>query len=178
MELPGSSNTDKLSDMLHPDACSSTNLPIDIITEIDSINWTSFSTAYGTAEKTIPFYLKNLFCVDDKIAMNATHQLWCSLCHQHAYISTAALPAYDVLKTGLLQLSDKIKIEILDIFLGFATCTSKIYFDQQGSAPADWEIKMQQKLINDKPVFQKLSFHTDKEISSFANAICTHLRDR
>ena len=46
--------------------------------------------------------------------------------------SRPALPACDVLMLGLQELDDELKVELLDIFLGFAVCTGR-------SAEADWE---------------------------------------
>jgi hypothetical protein len=157
----------KTSDILIPNACP-TNIPSEIAEKIEKVNWADFETAYGNAEKTIPFYLKNLFCQDTKIAMDATHQLWCSLCHQHAYISAAALPSYEILKIGLLQLDDKLKIELLDIFRGFSECTSDKYFIAIKRTPQNWERELKQKLIVDIDLFKELAKHTDEEISVFA----------
>jgi hypothetical protein len=107
--------------------------------------------------------------------MDATHQLWCSLCHQHAYISTAALPSYDILKIGLLQLDDKLKIELLDIFRGFSECTKNDYFAATKEAPKKWELELKQKLISDISIFTELSGNNDELISHFATTICENL---
>lgn len=157
----------KTSDTLIPKVCT-TNIPSEIGEKIDKINWADFETAYGNAEKTIPFYLKNLFCSDTEIAMDATHQLWCSLCHQHAYISTAALPSYEILKIGLLQLDDKLKIELLDIFQGFSECTSDRYFVSRKIEISDWEAEIKQKLYRDIKLFKELTKHSNEIIAVFA----------
>ena len=164
----------KTSDILIPNICP-TNIPSEIVEKIATVNWADFETAHGNAQQTIPFYLKNLFCSDTKIAMDATHQLWCSLCHQHAFISTAALPAYDILKIGLLQLDDKLKIEVLDIFRGFSECTSDKYFIAVKRTPLNWELELKQKLILDINLFKKMATHTDEEISAFASNVIEDL---
>jgi hypothetical protein len=164
----------KLADDLIPKNCL-TPISNEISSLIDIIKWSDFETAYGNAEKTIPFYLKNLFCTDTKIAMDATHQLLCSLCHQHANISTAALPTYDILKIGLLQLDDKLKIELLDIFRGFSECTRNDYFAATKEAPKKWELELKQKLISDFSIFTELSGNNDELISHFATTICEDL---
>lgn len=143
---------DKASNIIIPKICP-TNIPFEIEAKIDKVNWANFETAYGNAEKTIPIYLKNLFCDDAKIAMDATHQLWCSLCHQQAYISSAVLPSYDILKIGLLQLDDKLKIELLDIFQGFSECTNGKYYTSINRTANNWEQEVRQKLINDIILF-------------------------
>lgn len=163
-----------ISDILIPKFCR-TNIPSEIESKIDSINWADFETAYGNAENTIPFYLKNLFCSDTSIAMHATHQLWCSLCHQHAFVSTAALPSYDILKIGLLQLNDELKIELLDIFKGFSECTCEKYLTPRTAR--DWEQEIRHKLISDIKLFEDLAKHSDEGISSFAVEIVDSLKN-
>jgi hypothetical protein len=154
------------ADILTPGNCLA-GIPQAIIEQVEAVKWAGFETAYGNAANTIPFYLKNLFCTDTKIAMGATHQLWCSLCHQHAYVSSAALPAYDILKVGLLQLSDVVKVELLDIFLGFADCTN--------SESTGWEAQLWRKLQADSLLFKELSTHTNGLIADFAGKIVERL---
>jgi hypothetical protein len=163
----------QLPDTLKPKLCS-TVIPHEISNKIEEVNWIDFGTAYGNAGNTIPYYLKNLYCADTKIAMDATHQLWCSLCHQHAYISDAALPAYDILKEGLLVLDDDLKCEILDIIKGFAFCTSQEYYTSPNELVA-WEKELQQKLISDRTIFESFKNHTDLSIAELAKQICQFL---
>ena len=72
---------------------------------IDEIDWSQYETAYGNAAQDIPHFqagktpsvprsLWDLFSGDRERAIRATGDLWAGLCHQHAYISSAALPAY------------------------------------------------------------------------------------
>ncbi|WP_316786817.1 hypothetical protein [Pedobacter frigiditerrae] len=145
-----------------------TEIPVAITKQIDNINWSTFETAYGNAEKTTPFYLKNLFCKDMEIAMDATHQLWCSLCHQHAFISSASLPSYDILKIGLLELDDLLKVELLDIFQGFAYCSSPTF---SNALREPWELQLREKLANDKQLFEDFTKHKDEVIVCFAERI-------
>ncbi|MCU0392389.1 MAG: hypothetical protein MUE81_14830 [Thermoflexibacter sp.] len=161
-------NKRKTSDILTPKICP-TEIPIEIISVIDKIDWKDFETAYGNAEKTIPYYLKNLFCADFKIAYEATHQLWCSLCHQHVILSNASLPAYDILKIALFKLDDDLKIELLDIFKGFAYCS--IYLDSK-DVQKEWVFQVRQKLLDDFEVFKNLIHHSEKQIAEFSKDIC------
>lgn len=165
----------EIPDLLKPKPCPTPISP-EIALEIDKINWQGFGTAYGNTAKTIPYYLKNLFCSDLEVAKGASHQLWCSLCHQHAFISSAALPSYDILKTGLLVLNDDMKSEILDIFVGFAFCMSQEYITMPNELN-NWEKELQQKLINDRRLFNELSIHDDEYISKFAQELCSHLEN-
>lgn len=109
----------------------------DIKNQIQSIDWSQYETAYGNAGEDIPSYtdpkhiipkmetqLLNLFSDDHEIAMEATHNLWCGLCHQYSFVSSAALPACEFLLYGLKTLDNELKIELLDILRGFVSVIS------------------------------------------------------
>ena len=152
-------------------------IPIEVSDKINQVNWKDFKTAYGNAENTIPLYLRNLFSTNYEIAFEATHNLWCSLCHQHAFISSASLPSYDILKFGVINLNDELKIEILDIFKGFSYCTSKDYYSEITTPIPTWEKLLKEELISDIVIFKELAFHNDELISSFAKDIIADLTD-
>lgn len=140
--------------------------------QIDSIKWENFETAYGNAKETTPDYLKNIYNSDEKIAMKATHHLWCSLCHQHAYISSASLPAYEIIKDRIIECNEKLKIELLDIMYGFAACSNHKTEDGKYN---DLTAKMKRKLLKDKAIFKELALHKDEEIKDFAESILEEL---
>ena len=145
-----------------------------ILNQIDEIKWENFETAYGNAKDTTPNYLKDIYSSDEKIAMQATHHLWCSLCHQHAYISSASLPAYEIIKNRLIECEDKLKIELLDIMYGFAACSNhKTEYEEYNNLTT----KMKSKLLKDKAIFQELSTHNDEEIKDFAESILEELEN-
>lgn len=100
--------------------------------------------------------------------MRAASDLWAGLCHQHAYISSAALPAYDFLMIALRELDDGLKVELLDIFLGFAVCTGR-------SAETDWERQLRDKLTSHLPVFAGLVSSENEDISYFSGRIVEEL---
>ena len=146
---------------------------------IDEIDWSQYETAYGNAAQDIPHFqcgqtpsvprsLGELFSGDWNRAMAATSDLWAGLCHQHAYVSSAALPACDVLMLGLQELDDELKVELLDIFLGFAACTGR-------SAETDWEKQLREKLTNHLPVFAGLVSSEHEDISYFSQRIVEEL---
>ena len=104
--------------------------------------------------------------------------LWCSLCHQHAYITSASLPAYEFLLYALLNLDDYIKIEILDIFTGFAVCTSYQISNVSvfnKSTSTTWIYQLREKLKNNLEIFKSFNFNTDEDISCFSKRICEYL---
>lgn len=158
----------------------------DVEKMIYKIRWKEYKTAYGNADEDIPHYvpIKNtrgytpkvstslfeLFSPDKKKSMDATHDLWCGLCHQHSYVSTAALPSFDVLLIALKTLDDRIKVEILDIFLGFAYCTSN-----DDILMNNWKGLLRNKMIENIEYFKELSEHSSEEISSFALNILDEL---
>ena len=146
---------------------------------IDEIDWSQYETAYGNAAQDIPHFqagktpsvpnsLWALFSGDRERAMRAASDLWAGLCHQHAYVSSAALPACDVLMLDLQELDDELKVELLDIFLGFAACTGR-------SAETDWEKQLREKLTNPLPVFAGLVSSEHEDISYFSQRIVEEL---
>ena len=146
---------------------------------LDSVDWSQYETAYGNAAQDIPHFqcgqtpsvprsLWELFSGDRERAMRAASDLWAGLCHQHAYISSAALPAYDFLMLALREADDKLKVELLDIFLGFAVCTGR-------SSEADWERQLREKLANGLPVFAGLAVSENEDIAYFSERIVEEL---
>lgn len=157
-----------------------------ILELITTTDWSQYETAYGNASEDIPCYvqtgdnrgctpkikqsLTDLFSDDTKTAMQATHDLWCGLCHQHSFVSSAALPAFDILLYALQNLNDEIKVEILDILFGFAICTS------DEDSPASWHGQLREKLKQNKEYIQSLVGHKNEEIDSFAKDIMEELQ--
>jgi hypothetical protein len=143
---------------------------------IDEIDWSQYETAYGNAAQDIPHFqagktpsvprsLWDLFSGDRERAIRATGDLC-----QHAYISSAALPAYDFLMIALRELDDELKVELLDIFLGFAVCTGR-------SAETDWEKQLRDKLTSHLPVFAGLVSSGNEDIAYFAERIMEEITD-
>jgi len=145
--------------------------------EINKINWLQYETAYSATGEKIAIYLKELFCEDKERILEATHMLWCSLCHQHAYISSAALPSYEFLKYALLNFDDYIKIEILDIFAGYAVCIKyNYYYSINKSNEISWIYQLKIKLTNDIKLFEDLASYPNEDISYFAKSICEYIK--
>ena len=147
---------------------------------IGAVDWYRYETAYGNAAQDIPHFqcgqtpsvphsLEKLFSGNWNKAMQAASDLWAGLCHQHAYVSSAALPAYDFLILALQEADDKLKVELLDIFLGFAVCTGRF------SSDALWPRQLRDKLTADLPIFAALAASEHEEVSDFAQDIVTEL---
>lgn len=147
---------------------------------IDEIDWSQYETAYGNAAQDIPHFqagktpsvpssLWALFFGNREKAMAAANDLWCGLCHQHAYVSSAALPAYDFLMIGLKELDDDLKVELLDILLGFAVCTERF------SSDTLWPRQLRNKLKADRPIFAALAESENGDIAYFTESILQSL---
>jgi len=133
------------------------------------IPWESFSTAYGSASD-VPLEIENLFSHDLSIAKEASHKLWCGLCHQHAFVSSAALPALPFLLLALNQVSDSLKIEILDMLAGFAKC-SKLQLSEY------WAFKLREELVKEIQLFEMLSKSGNTDVAEFAIWVCEELSE-
>ena len=149
---------------------------------ISEIDWSRYETAYGNAAQDIPHFqcghtpsvpssLRALFSGGHESAMKATSDLWAGLCHQHAYVSSAALPAYDFLMLALQEADEKLQVELLDIFLGFAVCTARF------SSEAAWPRQLREKLKADLPIFTELIPSENEDISYFAGRIVEELNE-
>ena len=88
---------------------------------IRAIDWSRYETAYGSANR-VGEQLLALFDSPPR-SMEAASWLWGALCHQRAYVSSAALPALPFILQALEQADPELQVEILDILLGFASCS-------------------------------------------------------
>jgi hypothetical protein len=139
---------------------------------LHTIDWSSYRTAYGVAA-TVPDQLRRLASTNRDDAMQASHDLWCGLCHQHAYVSSAALPALPFLLEVLRTANDALTVEILDIILGFAVCTSPV---QRCHLPL-WTQELRTQLKEAFPQFEHLRHHTNTEIADFADSVRQYLEE-
>lgn len=152
--------------------------PEQINPMIEAVDWSQYETAYGNAveEKTksffckrkrkpyhvnVPMCLRKLFADDTAAAVHAASDLCAALCHQHVYVSSSALPAYEML-LYCLQTTDCVPLQeaLMDIFYGFTVCTKTI---QQ-----EWAAELRRKLERDEGVFQHFLHHENEIIADFA----------
>ena len=138
----------------------------------DETRWEDFQTAYDSASA-VPALLAELQSGDHDTAMKAAHELWCSLCHQHAFISNASLPACPAIINALASASDELAVEILDILLGFAICSGPDFSDRHGHQ--EWKNELRTLMRTDLPRFQMLAASGNKEIAEFASLIIQNL---
>lgn len=150
---------------------------MNIEKEIASIKWENYDTAYGNALE-ISELLNEVFSIDKIKALNATNKLWGSLCHDHAFISSSALPSYKFLRYALFSLDEYIKVEILDIFFGFARCLKKSHFEDLNREPYLWEIELLELFSEDKNIFENFISNENEDISYFASSILDALNNK
>lgn len=144
----------------------------DFPERVASVPWHSFATAYGTGHQ-VGQWLIDLTAADWDTTSSAAHSLWCSLCHQHAYVSPAAAPALPFLLEVAGEAEDRLLIELLDIFLGLASCSRP-----PGSAwPAggEWVDELWNGLRSRGAWFEKLKESQNDEVAGLATEVVTHL---
>jgi len=153
---------------------------------LDAIQWSNYKTAYGNAGSEHRFenasgqptsrwgsvadQLDELASNDDAKALEASHHLWCCLCHQHAYVSSAALPALPFLLEVLDGAGEQLTIEILDILTGFAECSRT-----RDGGQSDWIRELREQLLVARPRFESLAKHRNQEIVDWAGRILDEL---
>jgi len=129
---------------------------------VNSIDWPKFKTAYGNASF-IPQQLNVLESGSQQEQLKAAHELWCGLCHQHSFISSAAEPALPILLSLINDVPEKVQVEIMDILLGFSVCSL-----------SDEELfhkNIRVNLKSNTALFTTLKNHSNEVVASFATEI-------
>jgi len=150
---------------------------------LEAIPWAEFGTAYGPAVK-VPDQLRRLAESDPKAAREASHELWCGLCHQHVQVGSAALPALPFMLEVLDSASRGLTVAILDIVLGFALGVNwqRVVEFQRSRGHTEiqperaWVTDLRAALLAQLPRFEKLASAPDEEIKDFAQRIVSELR--
>ena len=142
-----------------------------------AIPWADFGTAYGPAVN-VPDQLRRLAGPDEQAALAASHELWCGLCRQHAYVSSAAAPALPFLLEVLDRAGEQLAIEILDMLMGFAVCT-RPGAGSAGpgfypSAPG-WVGELRAAVAAERPRLERLATHPNAEVADFARGVLEEL---
>ena len=127
--------------------------------------------AYGSA-RDVGRWLIELTSPDWGTAFHASHMLWCSLCHQHAYISPAAESALPFLFEVAKEADERLLVELLDIFCGFAVCS-----EPPGAAlpEGDWVKSLRAKLIDEVAWFRSLQLLDSADAAGFVKRILASL---
>ncbi|MEO1293740.1 MAG: hypothetical protein AAFV62_13095 [Pseudomonadota bacterium] len=91
--------------------------------------------------------LKSLLFAPKREALDAANALWANLCHQHARTASAAKPAIPFLLKAFQNRCDEIRIEVLDIFIGFATVSPSL-------DPSEHAAEVRAVLISNRTCFE------------------------
>jgi hypothetical protein len=150
---------------------------------LDSIVWKDFCTAYGPAVM-VPDQLRRLAGLNRKVALDASHELWCGLCHQHDQVGSAALPALPFLLNVLDSADRELTVEILDILLGFAVGTNprravefqRSHGRKEFESEQSWVSDLRANLLAESSRFQQLASTQDEDIADFAQLILEELK--
>jgi hypothetical protein len=132
-----------------------------------AVQWSSLQSAYGSAQD-VGKWLIDLTSLDWDTAFNASHMLWCSLCHQHAFISPAAVPALPFLFEVGKAATEGLLVELLDIFCGFAICSEP---PGHGNPPGEWVATLRAELKLEAGWFRELRSLPNPDGAAFAATI-------
>jgi hypothetical protein len=149
---------------------------------VKEIDWTAYHTAYGRADR-VADQLSLLASPDRAKALQATHDLWCGLCHQHVQVATAALPALPFILEVLDGADQELTVEILDILLGFALGTNRqrsVAFQKACGRDVplpepEWVAGLRLRLLAQAPRWRKLAEDANEDIADFARRILEEL---
>lgn len=145
---------------------------LDWTARVGAVPWTESQTAYGVAGD-VPGQLVALRS-DLPAALMAAHDLWCGLCHQHAFISSAALSALPFLLEVVEDAPDVLIVELLDIFVGFARLTAP----GVATNMPDWANELRAGLVAARPRFETLANHPNSDVRQFAAEVIDDLDAR
>jgi hypothetical protein len=143
-------------------------------TELAKIDWSRYQTAYGEANR-VKAQLQRLRSDNREEALQASHDLWCGLCHQHVQIGSAALPALPLLIDAFPSADDQLKIELLDIFLGLAVTSNPQHRRERDDAQPQWIDDVRVGLTAIVPMIAPLQMDTNPDIAYFSKAIVDEL---
>ncbi len=140
---------------------------------VRSVRWRDYDTAYGNAI-VVADQIVRLNSADLETAKNAANELWGGLCHQLAYVSSAALPAAPFFLEVLGSAKEDLVVEIMDIFLGFANCSHPRLSTAENE---QWMAELRQLLIQELPRWQELKLHRNEEIRDVAGLVIESLSE-
>ena len=144
----------------------------DYVDRVLAIEWASLKSAYGSAADVGP-WLVELTSTDWEKAFHASHMLWCSLCHQHAFISPAAEQAFPFLVEIAKRADERLLVELLDILCGFALRSEPL--GDGIPVAGEWVRSIRAGLVKEIPWFKSLQTSTNSDVISFVSSILATL---
>ncbi|MBZ9751611.1 hypothetical protein K7W42_12115 [Deinococcus sp. HMF7604] len=138
--------------------------------QLDAINWRLYETAYGSAEA-VPDQLFDLLTGSSEVQLAAAHQLWCALCHQHAYLSSAAAAALPFLLRAIQGPEAAVREAVLNILSGFAYHSVP---PRTGEQPS-WVTEIRRVLLQCQSEFEIIAQQETGESQEWASQILEDL---
>jgi hypothetical protein len=143
--------------------------------QLAAVPWAEYETAYGPATE-VAEQLRGLGSADEATALRASHDLWCGLCHQHVFASTAAVPALPFILRVLDEASPRLAAEILDILLGFARCTApEALTEAARRSPPAWIGELRAGVTAERARLEHLARSPHAEVGDLAREILEEL---
>ncbi len=130
-----------------------------------AVKWWAFETAYAPAVL-VPLWLILFRFAPRALARMAGHKLNNGLCHQHAYVSSAALPAAPFIVEALERKQPGIVADALDMILGFLQCT-----DPRDGESLQWHKELRAVVLGALPRVRQLSMCGDAEVAEMAKLV-------
>ncbi len=161
----------------------------ELLERLRAVSWAGYRTAYGSAAfdhtferangaterwGSVPEQLELLRSSDEAVAVSASHHLWCCLCHQHAYVASAALPALPFLLATLDHASERVVVETLDILVRMASC-SRAENAASAVPPGAWAEDLRRQLVVARPRFEALAASPSEEVAGWARTLVAEL---
>ncbi len=143
-------------------------------TRLAAVDWPRFRTLYGAADE-VPELIAGLHSPDEAMALRAAGDLSAGLCHRHAQIASAALPAFPFIVERLPSAGEKVTAEILNMLVGFAISTDPVRMRQFASAvgkrrvaPPGWVQELRDALRTALPQVARYATHQNPAIAESA----------
>lgn len=141
-----------------------TDIAPDYLDRLQLVDWAANRSTHGSGEM-VQDHLTRLVSEDQSVAFAASIELSDSLCHQHAYMLNATLPALPFVLEVLDVADDRLTVEILDALLGFAR-NSHTDEDVLGVYP--WIVEVRERLHAEQGRLERLAASINPEMADFA----------
>ena len=134
--------------------------------DIDSVNWSSLETAYGSAEP-VRKLLISILSQDEGIAINAASDLEGYLCHQHVQLHNGSAAALPFILEALSKTSAAVSEELLFVLYGYALATEDDFWFKK----PEWMAGVIQLLCKGIDIIKGFKSSESKDSVFYANKI-------
>jgi hypothetical protein len=144
----------------------------DLEMRLKRVDWSTLDTAYGSAES-VPRWLWDLRFASIPVAEDAVNALCGALCHQKGQLGSAALEALPFLLEFLPDVTESLRIDILDILDGFALCSAPA----RGYPSSGYHATLRDRLRGAIPEIMRFATGGSADSRDFAARIFEELSD-